>query len=88
MSLDQGILHGKEHRKPYYRSERFDRTCRPHGSCGWCQARRSYNSRRRLEAAQMQMEEWEYGFEDSEQECEGKGNEEDSNVLYVWEGDS
>lgn len=81
MSLEKAIKHGKEHRKPYYRSERFDRTCRPHGSCPWCQSRRSYNSRRRLEAAQMQMEEWEYESEGFEQEREGEGDEEGEDVL-------
>jgi hypothetical protein len=36
MALDKGILHGKEKRKPYYRSGAFDATCRPHGGCPYC----------------------------------------------------
>jgi len=36
MSLDKAIEHGKEHRKPYYKSGRYDKTCRPHGGCPWC----------------------------------------------------
>lgn len=36
MSLNKAIEHGKEYRKPYYRSARFDYTCRPHGSCKYC----------------------------------------------------
>ena len=40
MSLDQGVIHGKEHRSKYYKSERFDSGCRPHGSCPWCEGRR------------------------------------------------
>jgi hypothetical protein len=36
VSLDKAIKHGKEHRKPYFRSGRFDRTCRPGGSCPYC----------------------------------------------------
>lgn len=40
MSLEKSIYHSKEHRKPYYKSERFDRTCRPNGSCSYCQENR------------------------------------------------
>lgn len=36
MSLDKGIRHGKEHRKPYYHAGRYDKTCRPHGGCPYC----------------------------------------------------
>jgi len=41
MSLDKAIEHGKEHRQPYRRSKRFDRTCRNHGSCPRCKADRT-----------------------------------------------
>lgn len=47
MSLDKAIEHGKEKRKPYYRSKRFDRSCRNHGSCGWCQGNREHNNKQR-----------------------------------------
>ena len=40
MSLEKGILHGKEHRKPYYDSRRFDWSCKAHGNCGWCYSNR------------------------------------------------
>lgn len=36
MSLKKAIKYGKEHRKPYYDSRRFDYTCRNHGDCSWC----------------------------------------------------
>ena len=36
MALDKSIESGKEHRKPYKGSKRFDRTCRNHGSCDYC----------------------------------------------------
>lgn len=36
MSLDRSILSGKEHRRIYQDSRRYDRTCRAHGSCDWC----------------------------------------------------
>jgi hypothetical protein len=40
MSLDKAIYYGKEYREPYYRSGRFDMSCRPHGSCGYCRCNR------------------------------------------------
>lgn len=42
MSLDKGIEHGKEHRKPYRGSKVFDHGCRNHGSCEWCRGNRQY----------------------------------------------
>ncbi len=44
MSLEQAIKHGKEYRKPYYKSGRFDRTCRPNGSCGYCKGNRFHSN--------------------------------------------
>jgi hypothetical protein len=35
MSLEKAIIHGKEHRKQYRGSKRFDCSCRNHGSCGY-----------------------------------------------------
>lgn len=40
--LNKAIAAGKEHRKPYYDTRRFDCNCRNHGSCEWCQANRLY----------------------------------------------
>lgn len=40
MSLEKGIFYGKEKREPYYRSGRFDWTCRPHGGCPYCYGNR------------------------------------------------
>lgn len=54
MSLDKAIEHGKEHRKPYRGSGRFDMTCRPHSGgkyrtqCPWCSGNRLF-ARLRLE---------------------------------------
>ena len=42
MSLDKGIEHGKEHRKPYRGSKAFDHSCRNHGSCEWCRENRQH----------------------------------------------
>jgi hypothetical protein len=51
MSLDKAIEHGKERRKPYYKSKAVDATCRPGGSCPYCQRGRRHKNRKRLEAA-------------------------------------
>ena len=48
MSLEKAIKSGKEHRKPYYGSKAFDRTCRPHGSCIWCKNNRLHKHKRKL----------------------------------------
>lgn len=50
MPLDKSISKGKEHRKPYYGSKRFDRTCRNHGSCDYCKANRLYSDKKRRDA--------------------------------------
>lgn len=55
--LDKAIQHGKEKRKPYYRSGRFDRTCRPHGGCPYCKHNREHATRVRELAAAQQIEE-------------------------------
>lgn len=49
MSLDRAIAQGQERRRPYRDSRRFDRTCRNHGSCSWCERNRTIG-RRRLNA--------------------------------------
>ena len=50
MSLDKAIKHGKEKRKQYYRSKRFDKTCRPNGSCPWCRKNRLHKFKRQMPA--------------------------------------
>ena len=45
MSLDKGIKHGKEHRKPYTGSKAIDGTCRNHGGCPWCEENRKHKMR-------------------------------------------
>ena len=44
MSLEKAIEHGKDRRKPYRKSKAFDRTCRNHGSCSWCEQNRLRSS--------------------------------------------
>ena len=43
--LDKAIEHGKEHRQPYRKSKRFDRSCRNHGSCPYCRDNRLARSK-------------------------------------------
>lgn len=60
MSLNKAIYYGKEHRKPYYRSQRFDYTCRPHGSCGYCRRNRLFNDYRRMMAADGTLDDFDF----------------------------
>jgi len=36
MSLEKAIFHGKEKRRPFYDSRRFDWSCKNHGNCVHC----------------------------------------------------
>jgi len=45
MSLDKGIKHGKEKRKPYKKSKAFDASCRNHGGCPYCESSRTRKSK-------------------------------------------
>jgi hypothetical protein len=56
MSLDKAIEHGKEKRKPYKGSKRFDRSCRNHGNCGYCKNDRTFEHKRKSFAAQDQID--------------------------------
>lgn len=62
MSLDKAIEHGKEKRKKYYKSGRFDLTCRPHGSCPYCFRNRHIQSIRERERIYAQIKEWMNGL--------------------------
>lgn len=37
MSFDNNYPNRKDHRKPYRKSAAFDRHCRPHGNCPYCE---------------------------------------------------
>lgn len=56
MSFDKHM--GKEHRKPYQGSKRYDRTCRNHGSCPSCLSNRVISNRRRQQSADHQLTEY------------------------------
>ena len=50
MAFDNHLGKGKDWRKPYYNSSNFDWSCRNHGSCGWCESRRTFKNLRRMPA--------------------------------------
>lgn len=56
--LNKAIAAGKEHRHPYYGTQRFDRTCRCHGSCEWCKANRLYNTIRKEQTMNSKLNEY------------------------------
>lgn len=58
MSLDKSITHGKDHRKPYCGAKAIDRTCRNHGSCGWCRENRMHKNDKRELRIRQEIEEW------------------------------
>lgn len=62
MSLDKAIKHKKEHRKEYRDSRRFDRTCRCHGSCPYCERNRTHSdAKNRSYAGADQVDEY-FGY--------------------------
>lgn len=52
---------GRSWRKPYYRSRRFDATCRSHGSCPWCFGNRMAANLRKLDEWKAQLSDWKCG---------------------------
>lgn len=57
MSMDKGIEHGKERRKPYYGCKAIDKSCRNHGSCPYCERGRLISATRRKQAAEEKLKE-------------------------------
>jgi len=61
MSLDKAIKHGKEHRKEYRDSRRWDNSCRHGGSCSYCRGGRTLFDRRARSRTDGQVDEW-FGY--------------------------
>ena len=61
MSLDKAIKHGKEKRTQYRHSLAFDRSCRNHGNCGYCESNRTIQSQREKGRLHGQEDEY-YGW--------------------------
>ena len=57
MSLDKAIEHKKEKRAPFRKSKAFDRTCRNHGKCPYCEGNRTFQSEKELQRVESFGEE-------------------------------
>lgn len=58
MSLDKAIKHGKEKRKEYRGSARFDGSCRCGGSCSYCSGNRLFFDKKARAKVEGQVDEW------------------------------
>jgi len=74
MSLDKAIEFGKEKRAQFRKSKRFDRTCRNHGKCPWCEGNRTFQARKEHKRIQSLEK-----LEDSEEVTEPEKSEEPEN---------
>jgi hypothetical protein len=57
MSFDKSYENRKDWRQKYHKSKAFDRTCRPGGSCPYCQSGRKHKRRIADVSAQEQVRE-------------------------------
>lgn len=57
MSREKAIATGKERRRPYYRSGRVDRSCRPGGDCPWCLRNRTHQGQKARRDAALRLDE-------------------------------
>lgn len=58
MGLEKAILYGKEKRKEYRGSKNFDRSCRNHGGCPWCEGNRLFKFRKNNEKSAEELREF------------------------------
>lgn len=56
MAFEKRYPNRKDWRKAYRRSQAFDRSCRPHGKCGWCQNSRTHGTEKRKAQAEGGLE--------------------------------
>lgn len=62
MSYDNSYYpNRKDWIKPYRKSKRFDRSCRNHGGCKYCEDSRLYQYRKELERTQYSIDEYKQG---------------------------
>lgn len=55
MGLEKAIISGKEHRKPYRGSKRFDWSCRNNNGCPICEGNRLHSSKCREMSSEEQL---------------------------------
>lgn len=60
MAFDNHYPNRKDKRAPYRKSKRFDRSCRNHGSCGYCKSNRTIQAKRVELAAKEEMKVLDY----------------------------
>ena len=48
----------KDWKQPYRKSRRFDRTCRCHGGCPWCEGNKMFFDNKRRIDAEEQLKEY------------------------------
>ena len=58
MSHNKAIKSGKEHRKPYRKSKAFDRTCRNHGRCSYCEQNRTHQNTKKVVRANEELRDY------------------------------
>lgn len=56
--LDKAIKSGKEHRKQYRKSKAFDKSCRNHGSCPYCESNRTYKKTQEDKIGKQEIKEY------------------------------
>lgn len=56
--LDKAIEHNKEHRKQYRSSKIFDKTCRNHGGCPYCENDRLIHTNRLIEKSNQELKDF------------------------------
>lgn len=73
MGFDKFYPNRKDWRSPYTRRGRYDKTCRPHGGCPYCEANRFHSERIRIEKAEdSRNDELQGTPEPRADECAGK----------------
>jgi hypothetical protein len=63
MGLEKSIHSGKEHRKEYRDSRRFDRHCRNHGPCDYCEGNRTHFDKKQRVRSKQEMKEFYKNYE-------------------------
>lgn len=48
----------RTYKKPYTKSKRFDKSCRNHGGCPYCEGNRTYNARKREQQFNIDILQW------------------------------
>ena len=84
MSLDKAIKYGKEKRVEYRRSLAFDRSCRNHGRCSYCENNRTIQAQR--ENSRLEGQEDEFWGEHSLSDPDDIGCEECNKIKdgFCW----